>query len=342
MKLKYIIFIFGILIILIWSYSQITKNSKIVKNDISYASIDTDLNNIDEIPAHGTILDKEMPNILIEDTKEKENFAMDRIEEDNTSLDLESQSLIHAEDNMDNKDSMLNEENDSIETNVTAVTSMDATVNEEDIIKSANKWRVIERKNNYNNELQYYKKENVLLLDNKIVITSKREEKEEKEYTSGLVESEYGYLYGYFEFTIYPSNGKGIFPAIWFMPIKDVAYPEIDVFEMIGSEPEVFYGVIHYLDDNNKKSRDYFTKRVGIRNSYKVAIRWSEEELVWYINDTMVYRTKKGVPDQYMYIIINQAVGGNWPGEPNKETVFPAEFVIDNITIKPIKQKIRE
>jgi len=304
-----------------------------VKNDTNYETFDDDMNNIDAIPAHGTMLIENVD--IVEDTNEEGEQKF----EDNSEDSLQN----------DNKDTEnFKRGNDNIEEKVTSkTTNQDKTppmdeLKTDDSSDSNNKWRVIERKDNYNNELQYYQKENVLLLDDKIVITSKKEERDDRSYTSGLVESNYGYLYGYFEFTIRLSYGKGIFPAIWFMPLEDLSYPEIDVFEMVGSEPEIFYGVIHYLDSNNKKSRDYFTKRVKVKDSYKIAIEWSKEELIWYIDDKIVHRTNKGVPDQYMYLIVNQAIGGNWPGEPNKDTKFPAEFVIENIMIKPTNKLLRD
>ena len=140
------------------------------------------------------------------------------------------------------------------------------------------------------------------------------------------MESNYAYLNGYFEFTINMNNGTGIFPAIWFMPADFSSYPEIDVFEMIGSEPTKFYGVIHYLNNDNIKSRNYFKETVELKDSYKVALQWNSDELIWYIDDKIVYRTSNGVPNQYMYIIINQAVGGNWPGKPNSDTMFPSQI----------------
>jgi len=199
----------------------------------------------------------------------------------------------------------------------------------------------INRINNYNNELQSYDKDNVTFTDNQIIITSKKEEKDGKNYTSALVESRYAYLNGYFEFTIKMSYGTGIFPAIWLMPADFSSYPEIDIFEMIGSEPEKFYGVIHYINSNNVKSRDYFKQKVELKDTYKVALQWNTDELIWYIDDKIVHRTANGIPNQYMYIIINQAVGGNWPGEPDQDTDFPSEFTIQDIKIKPIKQQIR-
>ncbi|GAA0720943.1 hypothetical protein GCM10008905_10750 [Clostridium malenominatum] len=212
--------------------------------------------------------------------------------------------------------------------------------NTENIDKSNVLWTAIERKESYNNELQYYCKENVTINDNEIIIISKKEEKENKSYTSGLVESTYGYLYGYFEFDIWIKEGKGLFPAIWLMPVEDASLPEIDIFEMVGSAPQDFSGVFHYLDDKGIKQKTYFQKKVIKKDTYKVALSWSENELAWYIDGELVHVSKSS-PSEYMYIIINQAVGGNWPGSPDDKTLFPSSFIVKASKINPINKKRR-
>lgn len=195
-------------------------------------------------------------------------------------------------------------------------------------------WRVIESDENYNHQLQYYCKENVTIDDGKIVITSLKETKGDRNYTSGKVESNRVYLYGSFSFVIRVAKGRGLFPAIWMLPADFEGYPEIDIFEMIGNEPETFYGVIHYLDEG-KKSREYFELKVESKEYYKIKLEWSENKLVWYIDDANVFETEKGVPNEPMYLIINQAIGGDWPGDPDKSTYFPAKFIIESISIEP-------
>lgn len=201
-------------------------------------------------------------------------------------------------------------------------------------------WIPIDRKDSYNNELQYYCRDNVYFNGDVIEIISRKEAKEDKEYTSGIVESSCAYKYGYFEFTIQTAQGKGIFPAIWLLPEEDKGLPEIDIFEMVGSEPYIFYGVIHYEQDGAKMT-DYFAHEVPAKENYVVALEWEEERLTWYIDSHKIYETKSGVPQEYMYIIINQAVGGDWPGKPD-EKVFPSRFKIQSMNIEPMFMKGRD
>ncbi len=194
-------------------------------------------------------------------------------------------------------------------------------------------WRAVNRRDSYNNELQYYTQDNVTLDNGRITIITKKEKKEDKNYTSGMVVSKYAYLYGYFSFRIKVSEGKGLFPAIWLLPAEDKKLPEIDIFEMIGSYPTEFYGVLHY-GSTAKPQREYFCEKVAKKEFYEVALKWTKNELSWYIDGRRVFRTDKGIPNEPMYLIINQAIGGNWPGKPD-DTKLPATFIVEPITLEP-------
>jgi len=110
---------------------------------------------------------------------------------------------------------------------------------------------------------------------------------------------------------------------------------------MIGSEPYTFYGVIHF-EKNNIQSSDYFKYKVSIKDEYSVALDWKPESITWYIDDKEIYTTKKSIPQEYMYIIINQAIGGNWPGNPTDDTVFPNTFEVIPTDISPTLKKGRD
>jgi hypothetical protein len=319
MKFRYAVFFIALCFVLYWSFSRIMNSGELNNNSNQLETKIDSMNTIDEIPVHVTEQDNES-NIL--DKKINTNAKED-------VKTMEPNKI--KEDIIDEPDYMELDKKHSIDLAETVGRS----------VSKDKLWRAIERKANYNNELQSYNKDNVSFTDNKIIITSKKEDRDEKNYTSGLVESNYAYLNGYFEFTIKMSYGKGIFPAIWLMPANHSSYPEVDIFEMIGSDPTKFYGVIHYLNSDNIKSRNYFTQKVELKDSYKVALQWNTDELIWYIDDNIVYRTVNGIPNQYMYIIINQAVGGNWPGEPSVDTMFPSEFTIQDIVINPIEKQSR-
>lgn len=201
--------------------------------------------------------------------------------------------------------------------------------------KPLDMWELVDRENSYDGELQYYSSENVSFEGERIIICTKEEEKGDKNYTSGMVISKNTFLYGSFFFDIQISEGKGLFPAIWLLPDKDKPLPEIDIFELIGSEPANFYGVVHY-GTRSRPKKEYFCQQVPVKDEYQVGLIWKQDLLEWYIDGELVFQTDKGVPDEPMNLIINQAVGGNWPGEPDDETQFPAEFIIKSMDIQPL------
>lgn len=224
-------------------------------------------------------------------------------------------------------------------TDMNNIKALKKIIREKEQKKWIGNWKSIERKDSYNNELQFYRKANAAIKGNTIDITSKKENIENKMYTSGLVESINSYQYGYFEFTIEISEGGGLFPAIWLMPDNGNSLPEIDVFEMIGSEPYTFYGVIHFQNEGVQAS-DYFEYKASHKEQYTVALNWKPELLTWYIDNKEIYSSTKCVPKEYMYIIINQAIGGNWPGKPD-DTIFPAHFKILDANIESVFEKGR-
>lgn len=201
-------------------------------------------------------------------------------------------------------------------------------------------WRVIEQSQSYNRQLQYYSVSNVSFDGGRVVITSKEEFVGDKRYTSGMVESNDAYLYGRFSFVISVSEGKGLFPAIWLMPVENKAFPEIDIFEMIGSAPDEFYGVVHYMDGQTQK-KDFFTTKVEKSDTYLIELEWTKDKLRWFIDGICMLESDEFVPDEYMYLIVNQAVGGTWPGSPDEDTVFPAAFILESWSVAPERSRPR-
>ena len=71
------------------------------------------------------------------------------------------------------------------------------------------------------------------------------------------------------------------------------------------------------------------------------AVEWEPGEIRWYV-DGERYNTirpadlpkgAKWVFDHSHFMLLNLAVGGNWPGSPDKTTVFPQEMKIDFVRV---------
>jgi beta-glucanase (GH16 family) len=214
-----------------------------------------------------------------------------------------------------------------------------------------------------NKELQFYtdQRKNVFL-DGKgsLVIVALKEKLDPQQrcwygeclYTSArlITKNKFAQKYGRFEIRAKIPLGKGIWPAIWMLgnDIDSVGWPacgEIDIMENIGSEPSVVHGTIHGPGYSAKRgiTGNHKTKK-GERLADKFhvfSVEWEPEEIRWYMDEEMYQRRTvadlpkdaKWVFDHPFFIILNVAVGGNWPGSPDETTTFPQRMDIDYVRV---------
>ncbi len=203
-----------------------------------------------------------------------------------------------------------------------------------------------------NNELQYYRPENAVVSDGYLTITAKREAYMGRDYTSARLRTidKGDWTYGRMEARIKLPTGQGIWPAFWMLPTDNVygGWPqsgEIDIMELIGNQPATVHGTLHYGQPwpNNASSSSSFDLYFGeIFNDdfHEFAVEWEPEEIRWYV-DGYLYARK--TPDDLLpqnwpfdedfHILLNLAVGGNWPGNPDATTSFPQEMVVDYVRV---------
>jgi len=163
-------------------------------------------------------------------------------------------------------------------------------------------------------------------------------------YTSGLLTTEksFSQRYGRFEIRARFPRGKGLWPAFWMLPTFEQwpkgidILPEIDVVEFLGHEPNRFHTTVH-SNQSGKLVSDatHHRSRSNLTTDFHVyAVEWDEHRIRWYLNDRLL--ASKPTPrdlHQPMHMLVNLAVGGNWPGAPDKTTRFPAFFEIDHIRV---------
>lgn len=194
-------------------------------------------------------------------------------------------------------------------------------------------WTEMERKNSYNKELQFYSPANSYIEDGCLILTAKRESIEGKKYSSGMVDTDQKLemLYGRIEASISLPVCKGILPAFWMT--TDTGNYELDIVEMVGSEPGTVYGVYHHkVKGRNKKSFGH----TGITNPdafHLYALEWDKDEVRWYVDGEQYYSIRKDIPDEPLYILFTLAVGGVWPGKPSNKVKFPVSMKIDYIRV---------
>jgi len=197
-----------------------------------------------------------------------------------------------------------------------------------------------------NNELQYYtdKEENSYVSNGLLVIQAKKENYLGKEYSSARMRTKYkcDWKYGRFEIKARLPYGQGLWPAIWLLP-TDWEYGgwpesgEIDIMELLGQQTDKVYGTIHYgTSQNHQSSGGNYTLSTGTFSGlYHVfALEWDSTGFKWFVDDIQYYTVKHGQPfDKRFHMILNVAVGGNWPGNPDESTSFPQKMYVDYVRV---------
>jgi beta-glucanase (GH16 family) len=210
-----------------------------------------------------------------------------------------------------------------------------------------------------NHELEYYtsRRENSFVQGGNLVIQALKEsftgpDQVTRDYTSARMTTKgfFEQAYGRFEARIKIPRGQGIWPAFWLLgnDFGKIGWPvcgEIDVMENIGKEPSSIHGSLHgpgYSGEGDFTSVYKLPGGVHFFDDFHVfAIEW-EPGIVRFFVDQELYATftpsrlpagMKWVYDHPFYIILNVAVGGDWPGPPGSTTVFPQPMLVDYVRV---------
>jgi beta-glucanase (GH16 family) len=210
-----------------------------------------------------------------------------------------------------------------------------------------------------NQELETYtdRAENARIEGGALVITARAEkftasDGVPRDYTSARLKTlgRFSQAYGRFEARIRIPRGQGLWPAFWMMgvDIDSRGWPdggEIDVMENIGREPNTVHGTLHgpgYSGADAIGMAFHSPDGTPFADAYHVyAIEWEPSEIRWYV-DSHLYQTRKAsdlpagarwVFDHEMFMLLNVAVGGGWPGNPDQTTVFPQQMHVDYVRV---------
>jgi len=198
-----------------------------------------------------------------------------------------------------------------------------------------------------NNELQFYTNlaENSYIEGGSLIIQALKKNYLGKEYTSARMRTLHkgDWTYGRFDIRAKLPYGKGLWPAIWMLPTDWVygGWPtsgEIDIMELLGHEPNKVYGTIHYgpaWPNNQHSGGSYILPSGTFSDDYHIfSIEWDSTGIKWYVDGFNYHTEIKGQPfDKRFHILLNVAVGGNWPGSPNVSTVFPQKMYVDYVRV---------
>jgi len=198
-----------------------------------------------------------------------------------------------------------------------------------------------------NNELQYYTErriENSIVTGGNLLIIGRKEDYNDAAYTSASLTTDglHSWKYGKFEARMKLPSGQGMWPAFWMLGQNrhDIGWPrcgEIDIMEHINSE-DFLYGTLHWhntkhVSDGNKIPCDMSTFHV-------YSVEWDENSVKWFLDGNMYHEVS--VADSVnsteefhkpFYLILNLAIGGNWPKNPDETTQFPDTVMVDYVRV---------
>jgi beta-glucanase (GH16 family) len=188
-------------------------------------------------------------------------------------------------------------------------------------------------------------------------------------YTSARLKTEglFSFQYGRIEARIQVPESQGMWPAFWLLGDNIVTNPwpacgEADVMEHIdgsntpfggpgtGTAPgyDWIAGSVHGgLSASAEASlgTDYpssASNGFSAASWHTYGMIWTKGQIQYYVDSpTNIYATDSTSNfsgawpfDQGpMFVILNLAVGGTWPGSPNAATVFPSQMLVDYVRI---------
>lgn len=217
-----------------------------------------------------------------------------------------------------------------------------------------------------NNELESYtsRTNNARIEGGQLVIEARQEnytgpDNIFRNYTSArmLTKGKWSWTYGRIEARIKIPKGQGIWPAFWMLGTNisaGVNWPncgEIDIMENIGKTAEQgkVYGTIH-----GPQSGGDYNGGAGVGGNYTLpggalfaddyhvfAVEWTTNQFKWYVDSTLYFTaTPASLPGgatwvftNAQFLLLNVAVGGNWPGNPDGTTVFPQKMLVDYVRV---------
>ncbi|MEV4430619.1 ricin-type beta-trefoil lectin domain protein [Streptomyces sp. NPDC053792] len=223
------------------------------------------------------------------------------------------------------------------------------------------RWQTETGDNVSNHERQYYTAGNRnAALDGQghLVITARKENPGNYacwygrcEYTSARLNTagKFTTRYGHVEARMKVPRGQGMWPAFWMLgdDIGQVGWPnsgEIDVMENVGFEPSTVHGTLHgpgYSGSGGIGAPYTLPGGQAFADAFHTfAVDWSPDVISWSVDGT-VYQTRTPadlggrtwVFDKPFFLILNLAVGGYWPGDPDGSTAFPQQLVVDHVRV---------
>lgn len=197
-----------------------------------------------------------------------------------------------------------------------------------------------------NNEWQYYTNasENLAVENGQLIITARHEGTGATEYTSARIITKglFDFEYGKVEARMKLPLGQGLWPAFWTLGanIEEVSWPrcgEIDIMEHVSNE-YMTHGAVHW--ENNGHAYVGNGTNVDPTQYHVYGVVWEEGLIRWYVDGIQFYQfaiqASNNTDDAFrhpMFLLLNMAIGGNWPGYPDATTPFPSSMHVDYVRV---------
>ncbi len=205
-----------------------------------------------------------------------------------------------------------------------------------------------------NNELEYYtsRTNNVRIENGQLVIEAKQEKYLGRSYTSARLKTQgiVSWRYGRIEARIKISRSQGIWPAFWMLGTNytSAGWPtcgEIDIMENIGNETNIVHGTVHgpgYSGGSAVGGPYSLPGNTNFADAFHIyAVEWTTNQIKWFVDGVQYFSVNPAVLPggatwvftQPQFLLLNLAVGGYWPGNPNVTTVFPQRMTVDYVRV---------
>ena len=175
-------------------------------------------------------------------------------------------------------------------------------------------------------------------------------------YTSARLKTQglFSFTYGRIEARMQIPEGQGLWPAFWLLGnnIATVNWPacgEQDIMEHIDApSPDWVAGSIHGTSLNMTEQFPGSTGASFDASAWHTyGMIWTKGSISYYVDspsNTYATYSASNLSSQPgavwpfasgsgAFIILNLAVGGNWPGSPNTATPFPSQMLVDYVRL---------
>ncbi len=195
-----------------------------------------------------------------------------------------------------------------------------------------------------NHEQEFYQPQNATVENGNLIITAKKENLQTGHYTSSRMttKNKHEFLYGRIEARIKIPVAQGFWPAFWLLGanINSTPWPEcgeIDIMEHINKD-SIIYGSMHWDNNGHVQSGKHMSSSPSSYHIY--AVEWDASSIKWFVDDSIYHieNIAKNInsTEEFhhpFFIILNFALGGDWPRQTIDDSKLPAKMYVDYVRV---------